>query len=55
MLKLIDLLGGDNVFLSIYENDSGPGTVEALKELRRKLICKSESNCFNCSLYFGVA
>ncbi|MCJ1387041.1 hypothetical protein MMC17_010170 [Xylographa soralifera] len=41
MLELIDLLGGENVFLSIYENDSGPGTVKALKELRRNLICNS--------------
>ena len=43
MLELIELLGGDNVFLSIYENDSGPGTVSALKELRSRLTCKSKA------------
>ncbi|MCJ1402021.1 hypothetical protein MMC11_005240 [Xylographa trunciseda] len=41
ILELVTLLGDDNVFLSIYENDSGPGTVEALKELRGKLTCNS--------------
>jgi hypothetical protein len=42
VLELIELLGPDNVFLSIYENDSGSGTVNALKELRSKVTCKSE-------------
>ena len=35
VLELIDLLGEENVFLSIYENDSDPGTVEALREFRQ--------------------
>ena len=43
VLELIDLLGPDNVFLSIYENDSGPGTVQALKELRSKLQCENDT------------
>ena len=41
VLELVDLLGEENVFVSIYENDSGPGTAEALKEFRNKLRCKS--------------
>ena len=31
VLELIDLLGPDNVFLSIYENDSGTGGEIALR------------------------
>jgi hypothetical protein len=41
VLELVDLLGADNVFLSIYENDSGRGTADALEELRNKVSCKS--------------
>ncbi|KAI9802608.1 MAG: hypothetical protein M1833_001682 [Piccolia ochrophora] len=41
VLDLIDLLGPENVFLSIYENDSGPETTAALKDLERKVPCKS--------------
>jgi hypothetical protein len=41
LLELIDLIGPDNAFVSIYENDSGPGTALALQELRQKLPCKS--------------
>jgi hypothetical protein len=39
LLQLIALLGDDNVFLSIYENDSGPMTTTALYELQEKLTC----------------
>jgi hypothetical protein len=40
VLELIDLLGRDNVFLSIYQSDSGNGTsLEAFKE---KVKCKNE-------------
>jgi len=39
LLELIDVLGEDNVFLSIYENDSGPGTKAALIELGQKVKC----------------
>ncbi|KAF3906247.1 hypothetical protein ABW20_dc0102259 [Dactylellina cionopaga] len=38
---LVDLIGPDNVFLSIYENDSGPRIAIALKELASKVKCRS--------------
>ena len=37
--KLVDLLGPDNVFVSIYENDSGPDSVAALTALDDSLKC----------------
>ncbi|MCJ1249326.1 hypothetical protein MMC30_006549 [Trapelia coarctata] len=40
VVELVDLLGEENVFVSIYENDSGPGTTDALKDLRNKLRCE---------------
>jgi hypothetical protein len=40
VVKLVELLGQDNVFLSIYENDSGEGTAEALNELKDMVRCK---------------
>jgi hypothetical protein len=43
IVELVDLLGRDNVFLSIYENDSGFGTKAALQELKKKLNCKHMS------------
>lgn len=43
LLELVDLLGEENVFISIYENDSGPGTANALRELGDKLRCESGS------------
>ncbi|RDW93604.1 glycosyltransferase family 69 protein [Aspergillus mulundensis] len=39
ILQLIDLLGEDNVFLSIYENDSGDEGEAALKELDDRVPC----------------
>lgn len=39
VLELIDIIGPDNAFLSIYENDSGPGTKAALRELGQKVKC----------------
>ncbi|KAF2663380.1 hypothetical protein BT63DRAFT_465923 [Microthyrium microscopicum] len=39
LLELVHLLGPENVFVSIYENDSGPGTAAALEELKAKLPC----------------
>lgn len=39
LLELVDLLGEDNVFVSVYENDSGKATSEALIELQDKLPC----------------
>ncbi|MCJ1389540.1 hypothetical protein MMC18_002397 [Xylographa bjoerkii] len=38
---LIYLLGRRNVFLSVYENDSGLGSKAALEELRRKVTCNA--------------
>ncbi|EFQ98325.1 hypothetical protein MGYG_01358 [Nannizzia gypsea CBS 118893] len=41
LLELVDILGEDNVFVSVYENDSGPGTQDALRELAAQLPCNS--------------
>ncbi|GBF67249.1 hypothetical protein TMEN_9972 [Trichophyton mentagrophytes] len=41
LLELVDILGEHNVFVSIYENDSGPGTGDALRELAAQLPCNS--------------
>ncbi|KAI9773645.1 MAG: hypothetical protein M1840_006919 [Geoglossum simile] len=41
VLGLVDVLGEKNVYLSIFENDSGEGTREALVELSRKVACNS--------------
>lgn len=43
MLQLIDYLGPGNVFVSIYENDSGPNTVAALTKFAQKLPCMLSS------------
>lgn len=40
LLSLVDLLGEENVFVSIYENDSGSDTAAALRELQERLPCK---------------
>ena len=37
---LIDIIGPQNAYLSVYENDSGPETKEALQELAAKVKCK---------------
>lgn len=39
VLDLIDLLGEDNVYLSIYENDSGEEGERALRELDERVPC----------------
>ncbi len=39
LLELIDILGENNVFLSIYENDSGADTKAALVDLGQKVKC----------------
>ena len=39
--ELVDLLGEDNVFVSIYENDSGKASGDALRELQQDLKCTS--------------
>jgi Cryptococcal mannosyltransferase 1 len=41
LLKLVDYLGPENVFVSIYENDSGPEAPKALAWLRSQLPCQS--------------
>jgi hypothetical protein len=45
LVSLIDLLGPENVFLSIYENDSGVRTEQALEELRTRVKCEYR-HCF---------
>ena len=40
VLELIDLLGSDNVYLSIYENAGDHGSAEAQAELKEKVRCK---------------
>lgn len=40
LLDLIQFIGPDNVFLSIYENDSGEAGATALKHLEQKLTCR---------------
>ncbi|RAH65806.1 uncharacterized protein BO66DRAFT_423206 [Aspergillus aculeatinus CBS 121060] len=40
VLRLIDLLGPNNVFLSIYENDSGADGERALRGLETQVTCK---------------
>ncbi|KAL9598966.1 MAG: hypothetical protein Q9219_004149 [cf. Caloplaca sp. 3 TL-2023] len=42
LLNLIDLLGNQNVFLSIYENDAGEKAKEALFGLKDRVRCSSE-------------
>ncbi|KAK4180277.1 cryptococcal mannosyltransferase 1-domain-containing protein [Triangularia setosa] len=41
LLKLIHILGPENVFLSIYENDSGPKGKEALERLKARVPCRN--------------
>ncbi|KAJ5280642.1 hypothetical protein N7478_006014 [Penicillium angulare] len=40
LLQLIDMLGDDNVFVSIYENDSGAEGVSALRGFEKQLTCR---------------
>jgi hypothetical protein len=40
LIELVDLLGSENVFVSIYENDSGNSSVRALRKLASKLQCQ---------------
>ncbi|OCK97816.1 glycosyltransferase family 69 protein [Cenococcum geophilum 1.58] len=41
LLELVGILGKENVFVSIYENDSGDGTRDALLKLEKELPCNS--------------
>ena len=54
LLELVDLLGEDNVFVSIYENDSGPGTGDALRELAAQLPCLFPPVCVPVYLLFHL-
>ena len=40
VLDLVDLLGPDNVFLSIYENDADPRAKASLDTFAEKVTCK---------------
>jgi hypothetical protein len=40
VLELVDLLGPENVFLSIYENDADEKAKEVLTQFSEKLHCK---------------
>jgi hypothetical protein len=40
LITLVGLLGPENVFVSIYENDSGSASSEALRHLGAQLPCK---------------
>ena len=42
ILQLIDILGPENVFLSIYENDSGEAGTSALADFKAKVKCDHE-------------
>ena len=39
VLQLVDLLGPQNVHLSIYENDADPLAIAALERMRNKITC----------------
>ncbi|KAF7188815.1 hypothetical protein HII31_09738 [Pseudocercospora fuligena] len=41
VLHLINILGPENVFLSIYENDPDPGALAALDSFRTNITCQS--------------
>ncbi|RJE22565.1 hypothetical protein PHISCL_05111 [Aspergillus sclerotialis] len=41
VLQLIELLGENNVFLSIYENDSGSEGANALRDLEKQVTCNN--------------
>jgi hypothetical protein len=43
VLGLVDLLGPDNVYLSIYENDADPAAIAALASFKSKVKFKSAS------------
>lgn len=40
VVELVELLGKDNVYLSIYENDSGQKTKDALQGLKERVDCE---------------
>lgn len=40
VLELIAVIGAENVFLSVYNNDSGPDTKAALEDLAQLVSCR---------------
>ncbi|ATY64188.1 polysaccharide export [Cordyceps militaris] len=42
LLDVVDLIGPENAFVSIYENNNAPAGTAALHNFRRRLPCKSE-------------
>lgn len=40
MLELVNLLGPDNVFLSVYENDADPKAQKSLDKFQEKVKCE---------------
>ena len=42
VLKLVDLLGPENVYLSVYENDADPLAKASLEVFEKKLSCKPQ-------------
>jgi hypothetical protein len=47
VLKLIDLLGPENVHLSVYEDNPDLKTKQALVEFRQKVPCECDPACLN--------
>jgi hypothetical protein len=45
VLDLVDLLGPQNVHLSIYENDADYITQQSLTDLRKSVTCKTTVSC----------
>lgn len=44
VMGLVELLGPDNVHLSVYENDADPAANEALEQFKSKLNCQFRSS-----------
>jgi hypothetical protein len=49
VLRLVDLLGPDNVHLSIYEDNPDLKTKQSLIDLRGKVTCEPYPTCEGCS------
>ncbi|KAF2497556.1 hypothetical protein BU16DRAFT_571351 [Lophium mytilinum] len=41
LIGLVDLLGPENVYLSVYENDPDPGSRKALENFEKRVTCNS--------------
>lgn len=49
VLQLVDLLGPENVHLSIYEDNPDPKTKQALLEFAAKVPCKLHKGKYVCA------